>query len=132
MNLQKYSNDFPLLTYLVRNNSYPMHPQFSTFLSRLKTFDSYPTSSIKNKYLLSECGFTYMGDDDIVQCFSCGLILHNWEKTDEPWFEHSKWNPKCIFVLLCKGSQFIENVKNKCIDKSVVCDCATKSYDVVG
>ncbi|XP_050062289.1 baculoviral IAP repeat-containing protein 7-like [Aphis gossypii] len=35
------------------------------------------------------------------------------EKEDNPWIEHSRWNPKCVFVLLSKGNQFVENVVKK-------------------
>ncbi|KAF0750449.1 baculoviral IAP repeat-containing protein 3, partial [Aphis craccivora] len=56
MNLQKFSNDFPSLVYLVRNNLYPVHSDYTTFLSRLKTYNSYPSTSCQNKYSLSESG----------------------------------------------------------------------------
>lgn len=129
MNLQKFSNDFPSLVYLVRNNSYPAHTEYTTFLSRLKTFNSFPISSCQNKYSLSQAGFKYSGTSDIVECFFCGLVLHKWNKDDIPFVEHAKWNPKCIFVLLCKGNEFIENVKNEYVKATHVCDCKSKSYD---
>ncbi|KAF0707726.1 death-associated inhibitor of apoptosis 1-like, partial [Aphis craccivora] len=49
------------------------------------------------KYSLAESGFIYSGKKDIVECFCCSLILHHWEKEDNPWIEHSRWNPKCVF-----------------------------------
>jgi len=129
MNLQKFSNDFPSLVYLVRNNSYPAHSNFTTFLSRLKSYNSFPSTSSQNKYSLSESGFKYTGVGDIVECFFCGLVLQKWMNDDIPWIEHAKWNPRCIFVLLCKGSEFIENVKNEYVKASIICDCKSKSYD---
>ncbi|CAI6376038.1 unnamed protein product [Macrosiphum euphorbiae] len=69
---QKFSNDFPSLVYLVRNNSYPVHSDFTTFLSRLKTYNSFPSTLCQNKYSLSEAGFKYSGTADIVECFYCG------------------------------------------------------------
>ncbi|KAL4083949.1 hypothetical protein QTP88_029265 [Uroleucon formosanum] len=94
----------------------------------LKSYNSYPTTSFQNKYSLSESGFRYSGIGDIVECFFCGLVLKKWTKDEIPWVEHAKWNPKCIFVLLCKGNEFIENVKNEYVKSTDVCDCnQTKS-----
>ncbi|XP_050060136.1 death-associated inhibitor of apoptosis 2-like [Aphis gossypii] len=130
MNLQKFSNDFPSLVYLVRNNSYPVHSDYTTFMSKLKTYNSYPSTSCQNKYSLAESGLKYTGVGDIVECFFCGLVLQKWSNDDIPWVEHAKWNPKCIFVLLCKGNEFIENVKNEYVKASHVCDCKSKSNDI--
>lgn len=129
MDILKYSKDFPSLLYLVRNNPYPVYPEYSTFLSRLKTYESYPSTLCKDKYALSECGFKYTGTEDMVQCFFCGLVLKNWMKgSGDPWLEHSKSNPNCLFVLLYKGNQFIENVRNSHCN-----NCKSEiSYDVVG
>ncbi|XP_022177726.1 death-associated inhibitor of apoptosis 1-like [Myzus persicae] len=116
--------------YLVRNNSYPVYSDSTTFLSRLKSYNSFPSTSCQNKYTLSESGFRYTGVGDIVECFFCGLVLQKWTNDDIPWVEHAKWNPKCIFVLLCKGNEFIENVKNEYVKAGHVCDCnESKSYD---
>ncbi|KAE9524514.1 hypothetical protein AGLY_015102 [Aphis glycines] len=97
----------------IRNNAYPTYPGFTTFISRLKTFNSFPLTSPQDKYSLTESGFIYSRKKDIVECFCCGLILHHWEKEDNPWIEHSRWNPKCVYVLLSKGNQFVENVVKK-------------------
>ena len=40
------------------------------------------------------CFASYVGKRDIVQCFSCGGCLGNWEDDDDPWKEHAKWFPK--------------------------------------
>jgi len=47
MNLQKFSNDFPSLIYLVRNNSYPVHSDFTTFLSRLNRLINFHLLCVK-------------------------------------------------------------------------------------
>ncbi|KAF0759201.1 death-associated inhibitor of apoptosis 1-like [Aphis craccivora] len=107
-------------------------------LSRLKTFGSYPTRSRQDKYSLAECGFTYTGADDLVQCHYCGILLGKWEENYEVWQQHSMHNPECVFVLLYKGAQFIENIKNEFNDirnnrgnsNGQVHRCKTESYDV--
>lgn len=75
MNMLKYSNDFPSLLYLIRNNSHPLYPEYSTFLSRVRTYGPCPPILCKDKYSLSECGFKYTGSDDMIQCLFCGLVL---------------------------------------------------------
>lgn len=133
MNFQQINNSFCSLVSLVRNNAYPTYPGFTTFISRLKTFNSFPLTSPQDKYSLAESGFIYSGKKDIVECFCCGLILHHWEKEDNPWIEHSRWNPKCVYVLLSKGNQFVENVVKKYgkIIDICDCDCGSRSYDTV-
>ncbi|KAE9521463.1 hypothetical protein AGLY_018137 [Aphis glycines] len=113
MNFQQINNSFCSLVSLVRNNAYPTYPEFTTFISRLKTFNLFPLTSSQDKYSLAKSGFIYSGKKDIVECFCCGLILHRWEKEDNLWIEHSRWNSKCVFVLLSKGNQFVENVVKK-------------------
>ena len=34
--------------------------------------------------------------------------LKEWEPTDTPWTEHAKWSPRCAFVQLVKGKNFIK------------------------
>lgn len=46
---------------------------------------------------------------------SLGPNVKKWGKNDDIWVEHSEWNLKCIFTLLYKGNQFIENVKRESI-----------------
>ncbi|CAI6352287.1 unnamed protein product [Macrosiphum euphorbiae] len=131
MNLLKYSTDFQSLVHSVEENSDPEYPMYSSFLSRLKTYDSRSPQSYQDKYSLAQCGFTYTGTDDLVQCYYCGLLLGKWEKNDEPWSQHALHNPKCIFILLYKGVQFIENVKNEYIDNNRVSSSKSESYDTI-
>ncbi|XP_008189690.1 death-associated inhibitor of apoptosis 1-like [Acyrthosiphon pisum] len=124
MNFQKTTSDYSSLVSLVRNQPYPTYPQYATFTSRLKTYNLFPPTIPQNKYVLSECGFIYTGVQDIVECFSCGLVLHNWKKDDIPWIEHSRHNSKCIYVLLSKGNHFVEHIITKC--GRTKCNCETK------
>ena len=113
MNFQKTTSNYSSLVSLIRNQPYPTYPQYVTFTSRLKTYNIFPSTIPQNKYVLSECGFIYTGVQDIVECFSCGLVLHDWKKDDIPWIEHSRHNSKCIYVLLSKGNHFVENIITK-------------------
>eukprot|EP00102_Acyrthosiphon_pisum_P021615 XP_016658825.1 PREDICTED: death-associated inhibitor of apoptosis 1-like [Acyrthosiphon pisum] len=88
MNFQKTSGDYSSLVSLVRNQANQTYPQYTTFTSRLKTYNLFPSTIPQNKYVLSEFGFIYTANtrvQDIVECFSCGLVLHDWKKDDIPW-----------------------------------------------
>jgi hypothetical protein len=45
-------------------------------------------------------GFLYTGQSDVVQCFGCNIRVSQWEKTDNPWSEHLKWSPDCVFLKM--------------------------------
>ena len=67
---------------------------------RLKTFDSWPTQILPNKYALAKNGFIYTGVGDKVKCFKCDVELKDWERTDEPRIEHCKWSPACDYLKM--------------------------------
>ncbi|XP_037945043.1 baculoviral IAP repeat-containing protein 5-like [Teleopsis dalmanni] len=50
---------------------------------------------------MAEAGFYWSGsssDPDTVTCFLCTKSLDGWEPTDDPWKEHAKHAPQCLFV----------------------------------
>lgn len=52
---------------------------------------------------MAEAGFHFIGnknEPDAVQCFLCEKSLDGWEATDDPWAEHSKHSPDCLFAQL--------------------------------
>ena len=51
------------------------------------------------------------GLSDHVRCFHCNNGLRNWEAEDDPWVEHARWYPRCNFVLLSKGPEYIYQVR---------------------
>lgn len=70
-----------------------------------------------------ENNFLFQGSGDQVRCFHCDGGLHNWEADDDPWTEHARWFPKCGFVSIVRGQDFIKH----CIDNRppldpMVCD----------
>ena len=50
---------------------------------------------------------------DHVRCFQCGGGLRNWESSDIPWDEHTRWYSNCAFVRLVKGDEFVKEVFEK-------------------
>lgn len=46
-----------------------------------------------------------------MRCYHCGNGLRNWEKDDDHWESHAFWFPKCTFVCLTKGQEFVDKVR---------------------
>ncbi|XP_055587726.1 baculoviral IAP repeat-containing protein 5 [Uranotaenia lowii] len=72
---------------------------------RIASFQTWPYSSKSACSIqkLAEAGFSWIGDgdeneEDTVICFVCGKVLDGWEETDDPWEEHKKHAPQCLFV----------------------------------
>ena len=130
MSLTKYIYDYSTLLNIVRNSQEPKYPEFTKFTSRLKTFDTY-IPLFHDKFRLCEAGFKFLGAGDCMQCFNCGLILYKWTATDCPWKEHAFHSPKCTFVLLKKGSQFIDSAIQSKPKIECDCGCGPVRYDAV-
>jgi baculoviral IAP repeat-containing protein 5 len=50
---------------------------------------------------MAQAGFYWCGNDrenDSAACFVCGKELDGWEENDDPWSEHRKHAPQCMFV----------------------------------
>ncbi|XP_069080442.1 baculoviral IAP repeat-containing protein 1-like [Pleurodeles waltl] len=65
---------------------------------RSDSFKSWPPYARADPAALARAGFFFTDFKDTVQCFSCGGCLGNWEEGDDPWKEHAKWFPKCMFL----------------------------------
>lgn len=89
----------------------PKTPKYSSLDARLRTFLNWPRSEIQRSDILAQAGFHYQGVDDQVRCFHCNGGLRDWLPNDDPWYEHARWFPKCQFVQLVKGQQYIEGVQ---------------------
>jgi len=63
--------------------------------------------------VLSDAGFYYTSDGNLMKCWYCNGGLRDWQATDRPWVEHAKYFPLCEFVLQKQGIDFVENIVNK-------------------
>lgn len=91
----------------------PKREKYSCLDARVRTFSNWPRSEIQQPEVLATAGFYYLDIDDQVRCFHCNGGLRSWQKEDDPWYEHAKWFPKCQFVQLAKGSEYIQNVQDQ-------------------
>ncbi|KAK2587174.1 hypothetical protein KPH14_002923 [Odynerus spinipes] len=88
----------------------PTYPDFVSYDVRLKTFDTWPKSMPQTKEHLAHAGFYYTGKGDQTLCHHCGGGLKDWEPEDDPWEEHAKWFPKCCYLLMVKGQEYVNKV----------------------
>jgi baculoviral IAP repeat-containing protein 7/8 len=91
------------------------HTKYATLQSRLLTFDKAPEDSFlfNNRHDFADAGFFYMGIEDRVICYYCGLGLKDWDKSDIPWEEHALYCGECTHVLVVKGKNFVHKVVRK-------------------
>ncbi|XP_071136607.1 baculoviral IAP repeat-containing protein 3-like [Mytilus edulis] len=87
------------------------YPQYHTYSSRYQSYGNWPFPHKQTAHSLSEAGYFYTGENDIVRCFCCDLGLAEWDPKDNPWTEHARHNPRCIFLLTEKGKQFIDDIQ---------------------
>ncbi|XP_042316724.1 baculoviral IAP repeat-containing protein 2 isoform X1 [Sceloporus undulatus] len=67
-------------------------------LYRMSTFSTFPLHGPVSERSLARAGFYYTGVKDKVKCYSCGLMLDNWKKGDNPMDKHRQLYPSCSFV----------------------------------
>ncbi|CAG5100992.1 Similar to Diap2: Death-associated inhibitor of apoptosis 2 (Drosophila melanogaster) [Cotesia congregata] len=96
----------------IQKHTGPKQLKYATYEGRLRTFQGWPDNLQQTPDMLSTAGFYYVGSGDQVRCFHCDGGLHNWEADDDPWTEHARWFPKCGFVSIVRGQDFIQH----CID----------------
>ena len=96
----------------IQTHTAPKKPNHATYEGRLSTFTGWPENLKQTPEMLSSAGFYYNGFRDHVRCFHCDGGLRNWEATDDAWTEHARWFPKCEFVNLVRGQEFIKQCIN--------------------
>lgn len=109
-------------------------PRFVEFEKRLESYKN----AVAVKYFnfrairLARAGFFYSGCWDECVCFYCGRRLCSWEERDDPWVEHAKWSPKCPFLLISKGSEFVDEVRKvyKVRKTKIDTDCVNNTDEV--
>lgn len=93
----------------------PKRGKYLSLDARIRTFSRWPRSDIQQPEVLATAGFYYCDIDDQVRCFHCNGGLRSWQQEDDPWFEHARWFPKCQFVELVKGAQYIADVQGQTV-----------------
>lgn len=110
-NIEFHQSDESLGALGIQQIRPPKKERFSTLDARLRSFANWQRSTVQSPDILASAGFYYQNQDDQVLCFQCNGGLRSWQSGDDAWFEHARWFPKCEFVQLVKGAQYIANVQ---------------------
>ncbi|KAH3820275.1 baculoviral IAP repeat-containing protein 3-like isoform X2 [Dreissena polymorpha] len=78
----------------------PKHEDFSTLEIRRRSFRNAPEHLKACADVLAEAGFFFSGCGDGIHCFHCGRTLGNWSAEDNPWQEHERFSPECVFIKI--------------------------------
>ncbi|KAK3099246.1 hypothetical protein FSP39_001508 [Pinctada imbricata] len=88
----------------------PKYPQYAVMATRLSSFRHWPKHKKQCPETLAKAGFVYEGTEDFTRCFFCGGGLREWEDEDDPWVEHARWYPKCVYIRQCKGDKYVQDI----------------------
>lgn len=94
-----------------------IHPEYSKERHRYQSFVAWPYTKPEPRKL-AEAGFFYIGVDDSVCCFCCGIGLKAWDENDDPCKQHALHLRQCQYLKLIKGQAFIDSVKDEAIQKT--------------
>lgn len=73
--------------------------QMNFELFRLETFNNWPSSSPVSKETLARAGFFYINEDLQVKCFSCHILISDWDYGDQAVTKHRNSNENCRFII---------------------------------
>ncbi|XP_013394130.1 baculoviral IAP repeat-containing protein 7-like [Lingula anatina] len=76
------------------------HNEYKFEVGRLLSFKTWPSASISaSPTRLAKAGLFYMGRGDEVRCYSCNVLIKDWEIRDNPFQKHSALSPNCLHIL---------------------------------
>ena len=81
--------------------------------------------------VLADAGFYYTGLQDRVRCFHCGLVLHSWEPTGMPYHAHARFSPRCPYMIVEKGIDWILNIAGVPRSAMVFSESASDNEDSI-
>uniref|UniRef100_A0A1I8JEL6 Baculoviral IAP repeat-containing protein 6 n=1 Tax=Macrostomum lignano TaxID=282301 RepID=A0A1I8JEL6_9PLAT len=104
---------------------------FNSEANRRETFATWP--HMHYKWALPEAmaaaGFYHSPpDSDRALCFACIVCLVSWEPTDEPWSEHERHSPNCVFVK----NEFTNNVPLIATQATEPARITQRPVDIIG
>lgn len=88
------------LSYLYDFGTHPSdkYSEYANRETRVKSFQNWKNSHIMSPLTLLDNGFFYLGREDFVRCFACGVGFGHWAKEDNVFDEHKRQNESCRVV----------------------------------
>jgi len=71
-------------------------PDYTDQATRLQSFKYW--GGVLPKEELAEAGFYMIVHQDVVRCFSCCVVLQDWERTHNVIDRHLRYSPNCPFL----------------------------------
>ena len=71
-------------------------PDYSDQAIRLQSFKHW--GGVLPAQELAEGGFYMIARRDVVRCFSCDVVVQDWERSDNVFDKHCKHSPNCSFL----------------------------------
>ncbi|CAL1545884.1 unnamed protein product [Lymnaea stagnalis] len=99
------SNGVPIPGLVVEK---PKYPDFKRKNMRIESFANWPKTYQQNPELLSDAGLFYEDCGNLFRCFSCGKGLAISAASVDILLEHARLSPRCPFMCLKMGQNFID------------------------
>uniref|UniRef100_A0A8C6QV16 RING-type E3 ubiquitin transferase n=1 Tax=Nannospalax galili TaxID=1026970 RepID=A0A8C6QV16_NANGA len=109
---KRMMEDSRVLPNWTKESKEKMKYDFSCELYRMSTYSTFPAGVPVSERSLARAGFYYMGVNDKVKCFCCGLMLDNWKHGDSPIAKHRQLYPSCSFVQSLVTASLHATAKN--------------------
>ena len=88
-------------------------PNMMFYEDRLTTFHWWSKQIKPDGKSLAAAGFYYSGCADKVICFACNMRVCKWEPTDDPWAEHLRLSPTCLYLKMTGYETGTNNLQPK-------------------
>ena len=82
-------------------------PDYSDQAIRLQSFKYW--GGVLPVQELADGGFYMIARRDVVRCFSCKIILQDWERSDNVIGEHHKYSPHCPYLQSFSSSKLTDD-----------------------
>ncbi|XP_060592564.1 baculoviral IAP repeat-containing protein 7-like [Ruditapes philippinarum] len=88
------------------------HPRYPEYVNKHERIRSYArwTHRKPDPNQLSEAGFFFTDQSDLVRCFQCGIGLKDFSEDDNPLNEHVRHSSRCPFLLEYLGQTQLSSV----------------------
>lgn len=104
------------LKYHTQSTIYnPRHQEMHSLEKRKKTFSLWPAALRGMVDAICKAGFFYTTYSDNVKCFSCAGEISEFSILDDPMERHILSYPKCQYVNLVKGRDYVKQVTSNSV-----------------
>ena len=91
-------------------------PDYSEQAVRLQSFKHW--GGVLPAQELAEGGFYMIARRDVVKCFSCDVVVQDWERSDNVIDEHHKYSPNCSFLKIIVINKSVNSPLSTSVDKT--------------